>query len=139
MYKRLNPIQKRNTLLIAGLVSLAIAAIKKPSLLFFFTSSKGTASAFLMILGALFGAFSFREFGYIFLKRRGDPWYARGGSFFLLALMMTVFGFVAAIIDGVILSSLGIGPIITENAYIYEFFGLVFIWIVLLEWVTCQR
>jgi hypothetical protein len=72
------------------------------------------------------------------LKHPGDPWYAKPGSIFLLVLMIVCFCFVAAFVDGVVLAALGVGPIVTESAYIYEFFGFVLVWIVLLEWVTCR-
>ena len=83
----------------AGLVLLAIAVSKKPSLLFFFTTTRGRAHIFLVGFAALFGAFGFREFGEIFLRHGLLPWYARRGSFLLLAIMVTIYCLVAAFID----------------------------------------
>ena len=136
MRRRLNPVKRRNLFLFIGLVLLAIAVSKKPTLVFFFVTTKGRAHIFLVGFAALFCAFGFREFGSIFLRHKTLPWYAKRGSLLLLAIMATVYCLVAAFIDNGIFSAIKIGPLFNEKAYAYEFFGFVLIWTVLLEWVS---
>lgn len=124
--------------MVAGLVLLVIAISKKPSLLFFFVTTKGRAHIFLVGFAALLGAFGFRELGKIFLRHRSLPWYARRGSFLPLAIMATIYCLVAAFIDRGIFAAIKLGPLFTETAYLYEFFGCVLIWTVLLEWISCK-
>ena len=136
MHRRLNPVKRRNLFLLIGFVLLAIAVSKKPTLVFFFVTTKGRAHIFLMGFAALFCAFGFREFGRMFLRHKTLPWYARRGSFLLFAIMATAYCLLASFIDSGIFSAIRIGPIFTEKAYAYEFFGFVLIWTVLLEWVS---
>ena len=139
MYEEFNPIRKRNTLLLTGIAFLIVAASKKPSLLLFFSSAKAIAHTFLIIFAGLFGAFGFREFGDVFLKPHDIPWYARRNSFLLLLTMVTIYYFMITFINYGVLSSSKLGPVFAEKAYLYEFFGFTFIWIVTLEWISCRK
>jgi hypothetical protein len=136
MYRRFSPVRTRNVFLLAGLALLAVAVSKKPTLMFFFVTTKGRAHIFLVGFAALFCAFGFREFGEIFLRHKSLPWYARSGSLLLLAIMVTVYCLVAAFIDSGVFAAIRLGSMFAEKAYAYEFFGFVLIWTVLLEWVS---
>lgn len=119
-----------------GLALLAVAISKKPSLVFFFVTTKGRAHIFLVGFAAMFCAFGFREFGGVFFRHKSLPWYARRGSLLLFAIMVTIYCLVVAFIDSAVFAAIRLGPLFTEKAYAYEFFGFVLIWTVLLEWVS---
>jgi hypothetical protein len=123
-------------LLFIGLALLAIAVSKKPTLVFFFLTTKGRAHIFLVGFVALFGAFGLRQLGGIFLMHKSLPWYSRRGSFLLLVIMATIYCLVAALIDSEIFAAIKVDSILTEKAYVYEFFGFVLIWTMLLQCVS---
>ncbi|MCP4608784.1 MAG: hypothetical protein GY845_08725 [Planctomycetes bacterium] len=132
------PVKKRNILFCAGIIMLIIAVILKPSLLLFFLTSEDRVHVFLVVLASLCIAIGFHELANGLLKNNGLPWYTRPGGFIVLILLTTLFCIMAAFIDGLILPTLGIGPIVKEQAHRYELFGMVILWIISLEWVTCK-
>jgi hypothetical protein len=136
VYRRSRQVRKRNLFLLAGLLLLIVAVSKKPTLLLFLLTTKGRAHIFLMGFAALLCAFGFRRFGDMFLRRKSVPWYARRGSLLLLAIMASLYCLIAGFIDSGIFAAIRLGPVFAEKAYLYEFFGFVLIWTVLLEWVS---
>ena len=133
-----NPMARRNLILYAGLIMLALAVFHQPSLLWFFLSIKGILQVCLWGFASLFAALAFHEQGSLLLKDNGWPWYARPGGLLLLAGFVTLFFLVGHVVNHVLFPVFGVTPFVYERTQLYEFLGMTFLWIVFLERIRCQ-
>ena len=135
MFRRnIDPIRRRNSLLMLAGIFMIIAVMNKPSILLFFTSPRGLISTALTAFAGLLTAIGINNLAQIFLHGRGEPWYARRGALFFLLIILLAISALLCFIEALILGPLEMGHLILSKGTIYQFMAMGILWIVILEW-----
>jgi len=131
--RKVNPVRRRNSILILAGLFLVMAVIDKPSLLLFFTSSKQFISIVLIVAAAFVATLGIYRFVEPIFGRGNSPWYARPGAVIFLAVALMGINAMFMILDNLFANILGTGPFLVHKAYIYLFMAFELVWILLLE------
>ena len=126
--KIVNPVVRRNILLMISTVLLLIAVLYKPSLLLCFTSFKGAFSVVFTFAAALFGALGIGLFAGVFLRERGNPWYARPHALIYLGAALSLISILGA----------QLYPQVHKGS-MFLFMAFEVLWVVIVEWVYYSK
>jgi len=109
-----------------------MAVAERPWILLSFMSAKGLMNTAVLAVVALLTAVGVHELGGIILGGPGRRWYARNLTLILLPLLLVVVAKLAGVADGLLHSTVGIGPFLPTRAHTYEFVSMTLLWMGLL-------
>lgn len=139
MFRRnINPVRRRNSLLLLSGMFLMMALINKPSMLLFFISAKEFVSIIAIAFAAFMATIGIYQYADRIFGRTEIPWYARPWAMIFLAVALIIINAMFMLTIRLISKIVETGFVL-HNAHIYLFMAFEVAWIVLLEWVNYKK
>ena len=133
-WKIVDPVSRKNTLLMTAGIVMLIAIICRPAILLFCFSARELLNNTILVVVAFFAAISIDEWAQSVLRSPGEPWYIRRGSTLFLFLALLCMTTIVVVVGNWTFKAIGSGPLMSQNGAVLEFIALQLLWIVLLEW-----
>lgn len=137
--KTINPVKRRNSILIMAGVLLIIAIVNKPALLLFFISAQRFAGVALIAFAALLATLGIYNFVRKIFGRTSEPWYVKPRAMIFLVVVLIGINALLFLFDSLMSSIFGIGPFLSQRGYVYLFMAFELLWLVLFEWVSYEH
>ena len=129
-----DPISRRNTLLIIAAITMLLAIICRPAILLFFLSAREFLNSTILIVVAFFSAASIDRWSPNILRSPENPWYIRKGATIFLIVALFIMTSIVVVVGNNTFRSIGSGPLMSQNGAVLEFIALQLFWIVICEW-----
>jgi len=138
-YQMINPVRRRNVvLLVAGVLVLGAIA-NKPSLVLFFLSARELFNMAVIVVTTLLLAIAINHCARVILTAPGEPWYARPGAFIFMALMLLLVNAAAVFCMNNAFVAFGSGPLFSQLATQFLFNAMLLLWTTVLEWPSYEN
>ncbi len=137
--RKIDPVRRRNSLLIIAATFLVIALVNKPSLLLFFASVRQLISLALMIFAALWAALGIHNFATAVFGQAELPWYTRPWAILFLLVALLVINAVLMFAGSLLSNMCKTDLFFVQDAYIYLFMAFEVLWLALFEWVSYEK
>lgn len=137
--KTINPVKRRNSILIMAGIFMAIAVIEKPSLLLFFLSAKSLSSVTLAVFAAFLATLGIYSFVRSVFGWQNSPWYTHKGAMLFIVTVLLGINALFIIFDNLLSSVISTRLMLSQKGYIWLFMAFELLWIVALEWVSYER
>ena len=139
MFQRnIDPVRRRNSLLILAGIFSVIAIIDRPSMLLFFVSVREFISLILVAFAAFMATMGIYHYAAHIFGRTELPWYTKPGGMVFLAVMLICINAAFMLMSRLLSRILGTA-FLEHNAHVYLFMAFELLWIVLLEWVSYEK
>lgn len=127
-----NPLRRRQWLILVAILLIAAALIQSPRLLVLVTTPQGLLVLILIGIAGFLGAKGIQEFAAVFLRNPGEPWYSRRGAIGYLMIIMPLINGLMVIADHIMSQFIPLPRTGTLQGRIFLFMAAELLWIVFL-------
>ena len=127
----INPITRRNRLLVAAGLLLLLSVLIGPAILFRMLTLRGIAGTALVITAGCFAANGICELAVLILREPGHPWYAKPWSLLVLSVGLICAAWLFSLLDNLVCWLFRMEHLVPQMALIFEFTAIELFWIVI--------